>query len=392
MVCAIIAVLMPLLAAAELPTELTLAVYDRSQSDSVQHPELEIRRHVDKWLDYVAERGLDRLCAEEDALPEGGLNASAALVAPAPSGRDDKCDEFSFSGELTESGFPVGRGTLRFGGKKLKSKTGNAEIVAKACLIRGRVFESRVEEVKGGFDGFGRLRDGKVILRWRGHGLRAEVFVRGGVPHGLFKVDAAESGKKVLTVGHVANGQVGGRCWVATESEVRFGLCTAAFVFHGAEKVVLFKRPPKNGQQTPGSRPFWLSAASLTVAGYVRGDSLTQAEDHGLLSVTGAGKCWRSLSYGRFRNSYVYDLKTGERKIKLRRADDVCTATTEISEGTEASGEALRKYFRRVDFDHVYGMPAYDLPTGDKPVHLLTGVEWIQDNRYEMKLLSRSRP
>ncbi len=170
--------------------------------------------------------GLERTC---DGLfgPPGesaALNRSLVLVAPATEEEEkSSCPEYTFTGKLS-GGLPEGKGTLRFRRTKVdKSKR------EKRCLRRGRIFGSDVEQVKGAFAAG--VPRGKAALRWS-NGIRAEVFLSdGGIPHGVFKVEAAsakqeeeeeEKKKKVVvwTVGNLVEGVVRDECWVATDEQV----------------------------------------------------------------------------------------------------------------------------------------------------------------------------
>ncbi len=186
-----------------------IAVFDGSSE--VSHGEWQIRQHLDMWLTYVDKNGLDKSCHGLFSEPQlDSLNMSLALVVP---DRDaTECDEYTFSGEMAD-GVPHGKGTLKF-------KAGGGKMVAKpdkVCMKRGSLFGSEVAQIKGNFkEG---LPQGKVYLKW-GKGIKAEVFVYGGVPHGVFKIVADENGKRVWSVGNVREGVVKEECWVITNEQV----------------------------------------------------------------------------------------------------------------------------------------------------------------------------
>ena len=89
----------------------------------------------------------------------------------------------------------------------------------------------------------------------------------------------------------------------------------------------------------------------------------------------------RFLSAGKFRPSFVYDLKTRERRFKLHSREGLCPEGK--AEGKEAAAEALRKYFGQLSIEKATGFPLDETKLDvDKATKLLTDVEHLGRNRY----------
>ncbi len=163
--------------------------------------------------------------------------------------------------------------------------------------------------------------------------------------------------------------------------QIRYGNCTDAFVFDESAKTVVIRR------HQPGDT----SAKSTFVGGTVRGDQLFDAHDVALLKVQGERNCLLKLTSGIFRASFVYDLRTAERKFKLHKPGDLCPDGREVR-GREDSSQALRDYFGQLKFDKVIAYPQDPEPLDRKRAKkLLSHVEKVDtesdsSNRYDALL------
>ncbi len=108
---------------------------------------------------------------------------------------------------------------------------------------------------------------------------------------------------------------------------------------------------------------------------------LKDAHDTELSSLSGNTKCMRYISAGKFRPSFVYDLKTRERRFKLHSREGLCPEGR--AEGKEEAAEALRKYFGQLSIEKATGFPLDETKLDkEKATKLLTDVEHLGRNRY----------
>lgn len=77
----------------------------------------------------------------------------------------------------------------------------------------------------------------------------------------------------------------------------------------------------------------------------------------------GIKNCSMALKFSASRTKFVYDLRTGERRIKLLGADHFCDGkAVSTTSGTDESAEAMRRYFSKVNFEDALGISSPRLP------------------------------
>ena len=116
--------------------------------------------------------------------------------------------------------------------------------------------------------------------------------------------------------------------------QVRYGNCTDAFVFDESVRTVIVSRDQPHTADSAHATA--TPSRLIAVGGKIKGDQLTEAHDVGLSKLQGNRNCSRVLYHGRYTPTFVYDLRTRERKFKLHRKEGICRE----AEGRECGGTA----------------------------------------------------
>jgi hypothetical protein len=122
----------------------------------------------------------------------------------------------------------------------------------------------------------------------------------------------------------------------------------------------------------------------FAVQGLIKGEQLVEARDAVIIRTPGFKNCSRQMMVATYRPTFVYDLKSGERRFKLYKPEHLCASTTS---GKEKSAQALRNYFSSLKLEKVLGFPPDTAELDMKRARkLLSNVEHISSNRYEATL------
>ncbi len=179
-----------------------ISKFDSSSVDII-HGELELRRHLESWIENVEKQGLDSVCYDnddKDIIDNNDINVKVT----------ETCQIASFSGEVI-NGLPHGKGTLKFKNNKKKEDKNNICLKKQFVFFEGK----SVVQIKGRFDNG--VPDGKVNVKFS-DGLKAKFFVKHGLAHGFFKAELGD----YWTVGSFANGTVSGECWIVDKETVLY--------------------------------------------------------------------------------------------------------------------------------------------------------------------------